>query len=378
MREGCLSTQQPIGQAHFEAVVMNQMGTAELPADLVLPNSPSVFAATPSGTVASPMAPTPGHLTVKTAVFSTGDRVEQLKRKFEEIPSAIPVQKLEDLATPSGDKSNLKPISCAVVIELCAGSAGLTAAIRSEGLDGLAVDSARNIHRPKAPIIRADLSSESGQRLILDIVEKAEIVHIHAGPPCGTSTKSREIPISKALRAAGAPQPKPLRSAEWPWGLPSLQGINRARVETANRIYLFVIKCVLIVFHKGGTFSIENPWRSWFWALPPVQSLLSLTGVFDTLFDQCTQGGERPVRRRWRSNVQQLNRLSGDCPGVSLTHVHKPFTIRLEADSWKCSTAEEAVYPPLLCKTAASAIKDSVVGRGFVAAPTAIHQDGID
>ena len=80
-----------------------------------------------------------------------------------------------------------RPLSSAVFIELCAGSGGLTAAIRKLGLDGIAID-LKKVDRPKAPIIDVDLTTEHGRAMVLRIIQTIETVHIHAGPPCGTSS----------------------------------------------------------------------------------------------------------------------------------------------------------------------------------------------
>jgi hypothetical protein len=73
-------------------------------------------------------------------------------------------------------------ISSAFALELCCGSAGLAAQLRVLGIDALGVDWTRNPQRPKAPIMQADLASDSGQSLIWDIATSANLQYSHGSP----------------------------------------------------------------------------------------------------------------------------------------------------------------------------------------------------
>ena len=53
-----------------------------------------------------------------------------------------------------------------IVLELCCGAAGYTAAVREYGVEAVGVDFDRNQSRPTAPCLRVDLSSEAGQQLL--------------------------------------------------------------------------------------------------------------------------------------------------------------------------------------------------------------------
>ena len=53
-----------------------------------------------------------------------------------------------------------------LTIELCAGSAGLSAAIAEQGMEAVAVDHAFNSHVPKVPCIRLDLSDERSWQVL--------------------------------------------------------------------------------------------------------------------------------------------------------------------------------------------------------------------
>ena len=97
---------------------------------------------------------------------------------------------------------------------------------------------------------------------------------------CGTSSRARERPVS--LSPWG---PAPLRSVEYPWGLPSLRGKDAFRVLAAF--------CRFFSDHDVK-WSVENPSRSYMWELGPFIELLDVAAFYD--FDACMHGGSVAVR----------------------------------------------------------------------------------
>ena len=94
-------------------------------------------------------------------------------------------------------------MSQAVTLELCAGSAGLSRAIKDLGPQAYGVDYDRNPQRPLAPIIKADVGTQDGQALITRFLQDSHPDYIHAAPPCGTSTRARERPMPMHLVLKG-------------------------------------------------------------------------------------------------------------------------------------------------------------------------------
>ena len=90
---------------------------------------------------------------------------------------------------------NLGSITSVVTLELCCGSAGLTAQLKSFGFDSLGVDWTRNPSRPLAPILQADLADLHGQELVWNISKSSNVQFSHGAPPCGTASKARERPM---------------------------------------------------------------------------------------------------------------------------------------------------------------------------------------
>ena len=103
-----------------------------------------------------------------------------------------------------------------IFIEVFAGSAGLCKALKQCGYSqSLAVDKVAS-PLARAPIITLDLCHPGSLAILLDLVERDCVAGIHLAPPCGTSSRARELPNG----------PPPLRSLEFPNGLPSLSGLD--------------------------------------------------------------------------------------------------------------------------------------------------------
>ena len=137
-------------------------------------------------------------------------------------------------------------------IEIFAGTGGLSAAIRHIGLDAVGIDHVV-AKRALAPVLRLDLSTEDGKALMWDMLARPSVAFVHLGPPCGTSSRARDI-------ANGGPPP--LRSDRFPDGRPNLTGTDLARVTTANALYHLVMA---FCCQQGILCTIENPSRSFAW-----------------------------------------------------------------------------------------------------------------
>ena len=64
----------------------------------------------------------------------------------------------------------------------------------------------------------------------------------------------------------GVPSPAPLRSAEYPLGIPGLSGLNKTKVEKANQLYSFTLRILISLEGRQIAISIENPFGSYLWA----------------------------------------------------------------------------------------------------------------
>ena len=80
----------------------------------------------------------------------------------------------------------------------------------------LSVDHEGN--NPVVLLVQLDLTTESGETILWDMLDSKQLVAVHLGLPCGTASlaRARERPVSQMLQSQGAPNPPPLRSAECP------------------------------------------------------------------------------------------------------------------------------------------------------------------
>ena len=115
-------------------------------------------------------------------------------------------------------------------IELCCGSAGRTSALFKAGFSFMAVDHKHNKHRPAVPVLALDLRSSHLWAFLERICETRQVFFIRAGPPCGTASRAREIPMP------GSGYTCQLRSETHPMGLPNVSASDAEKVASANAI----------------------------------------------------------------------------------------------------------------------------------------------
>ena len=144
-----------------------------------------------------------------------------------------------------------------VIIEIFAGSARVTACLRSLGLKRcFGVDHVKIMS--SGPVMVADLTTDEGMELLWTWLRSPNVLGIFAAPPCGTCSQARTIALHDA-RGRKLPGPKPLRSALKPNGFAHLQGQDALRVSLA-------MHHVLVFCHQRDMLiCVENPRSSLFW-----------------------------------------------------------------------------------------------------------------
>ena len=150
-----------------------------------------------------------------------------------------------------------------VVIEVFCGSARVTACLKELGLkESFGVDHV--LDKATSAAKRLDLTMEADQKVFLQWLHSPLVVGVFLAPPCGTCSLARNIQL-RDEKGRKIPGPRPLRSEEWPEGLPGLNSKERARVSSANKLYAFVAVIVEQAHSLGLIVVVENPRSSIFW-----------------------------------------------------------------------------------------------------------------
>ena len=131
-------------------------------------------------------------------------------------------------------------------IELCAGTAGVSAALIACGFDAVAIDH-KCVPGAKTAIYIADLCSPQGFALAKRFVLRPRCIGFLAAPVCGTASRAREI-----ITVDG---PRPLRSEELPDGLPDLTTPSERERVTGGLTRIAVRK-----YHLSASTLQESIW----------------------------------------------------------------------------------------------------------------------
>ena len=250
------------------------------------------------------------------------------------------------------------------MIEVFAGCAMLTSVAKSLGLGGIAIDKLRKAGA-RSTIYQLDLLQQKDRKLLWEWLHSPLLLYVHFAPVCGTASKAREIP------RAGVPNlPKPLRSLEFPLGLPMLSNSEQLRVSLAND--LFDITCDMFEFcvARGILASIENPRGSYFWCLPKVLALLKRYSLYAADFQACMFGSERDKWTRIMASFQQIEQMSVSC---NRKHVHKGWGFTIGADGQKTwATSVESQYPRQLCLALLTIVLQLAHSYGVILKPDSL------
>ena len=197
-----------------------------------------------------------------------------------------------------------------LVIEIFAGTGGITAWIRKVGMTSSFGIDCMKFNNPKSPIVILDLLSHEGEKLLWHYLANNRVIGLWMAPPCGTSSKARQIDNGGPL---------PLRSDLWPDGLCHLSLQDRERVAKANDLYSLTSRLANFAFENELFFFIENPFTSIYWKTSAFRSIPRLSDMFFQAHVACAYGSKRPKRTMLASNVSEVEMLCHGCTG---NHLH--------------------------------------------------------
>ena len=267
---------------------------------------------------------------------------------------------------------NRGSVSELVTIELCAGSAAYSATLKALGFQVIPIDHRFNEHQQKTRCVVIDLSADDAWDLVEKILDSGHVHSVHLGPPCGTASAARNRPIPFALRAQGAPCPPPLRSEQYPLGLPHLTKTQLRRVVTANKIYWLcskvIQKCILLRI----IVSMENPLNSLLWLVPWIAALLQLPELEFIVLDNCMFGSSRNKSSAFLCTKGVFSSMAVRC---DRKHTHRQWQLKWTEGKWKFDTAEEAEYTKELCDALAACVLAAAVAKNYVPLPLEVGDD---
>ena len=224
------------------------------------------------------------------------------------------------------------------ILEVFCGCAALTSSFRALGMDAWGVDYTQGkVASLTSAVVYMDLTMPKHQAGLYQLLSHPRLAFVHWAPPGDTANRAREIHIP------GGPQP--LRSEDYPLGLPDLhiaQPRQVRRVHQANELYRFTAEAIGHLSSRGIPWTLGGRSNSLLWHVPAFRALLS-ADTDDVMFDDCMWGGSRPIRTRMRSS-----------PGVAFaalwrlcdrSHSHSTW-----ADNAQVDASLTSAYTDTLCR----------------------------
>ena len=210
-----------------------------------------------------------------------------------------------------------------------------------------------------------DLTKESDQELLDEWLASPQLLWVHLAPVCGTASQAREIKRNFSC-------PRPLRSLDFPHGLPSLSDKELQRVTLANT--LFEYSCIVFerCIKRGVLVTMENPRSSYFWVTGYFLRLQRSYELFCTDFQVCMLGG---TRDKWTTIVASFHQISQLDIKCDHSHTHAPWGLVDNPDgSQTWATAEESQYPRKMCFALVHVVLQVAAEFGIILKPESIAE----
>ena len=228
-------------------------------------------------------------------------------------------------------------------LEVFSGTARLTAVLRSMGIPCL----------PPIDIMVSELVTEPADVVdaafwdfIMQLILLGAIFFMHFGTPCNT--------FSSARKEDGGPPP--LRSAEFPEGLPNLD-LDLFSVTFLGNLFVDRTAeacCALCLL--GKDFSVENPLFSLIWSTSALLKVAASCRTINVDFDQCMWGAPSVKPTRLMVTDAHFRALEVRCDG-SHTHIKlkgKVWSAFFGRKVYRTKLAQE--YPFRMCEVMAQCI----------------------
>ena len=189
----------------------------------------------------------------------------------------------------------------------------------------------------------------------------------HWGPNCATFTRAREKPIPGVKNP-----PRPLRSREWPEGLPGLRPHDSERVRKDTVMAKMAAADCQLAHSQGDGFTLEHPGRSLAHELSEWKQLAATPGVFQVfhhhcMFADCRHRKYQVVYTNILEVVDEIGLLCKSEAVCSRTgEPHEPWGHKVQHGRVIAfSTAPLSEYPKELCDAQARAYKHFIERTGY-------------
>lgn len=232
-------------------------------------------------------------------------------------------------------------------LELFAGTARITSALRKAGLQCFPIDTC---------IFRSHIVLHASvEHSIQHFLRSGRVQLVWLGMPCTT--------FSRARRNDGL-GPGPLRTTDAIWGLQGLNQTDQRKLRDGNALFLFTLRIVKLCQSLHIPYVIENPDPSMAWDMPPMRSFMQSVGAKTCQLDFCMFGAkwEKPTRLAY--NFLDLDSLNIRC--CSSNHIccrtHRPhlplkgrassgqfWTLIAQPYPWQLAAAFSGIAAKALC-----------------------------
>ena len=250
------------------------------------------------------------------------------------------------------------------MIELFAGSAVLCSIAKQWGLrESFAVAKTRK-KSARCSIHTLDLLQPSDRALLEEWMHSKLLAWVHLAPACSTASRTRDLWSSPSA-------PRPLRTDDYPLGLPTLSGSDAARVALANELFQFSCEVFRSAADRGILVTMENPRNSYLWQTPYVLDLQRHVPTAKADFQVCMFGGSRDKWTSILANFPHISQMSICCDG---NHRHaawgKAFDLN-NREVW--ATSLESQYPRKMCVALVQTILQALQERGVQLLPESLE-----
>ena len=225
-----------------------------------------------------------------------------------------------------------------VFLDVCSGAcAPLSEAMLQRGVSCLPIDIIRDS-------VMQDLLNDSAFHALLRVASSGIVKFAHASPIC------LEFSRLKTLDGDG---PRPIRTEDYPEGLPDLSAEEQARLHTSKLLLTRCLAILEVAFAAGAHVSLEQPRNALSWLLREVQAFLRLVSADLVVIPACSVGVS--LHKHWllASSWRPLQSLAATCAHAYSEH----FDIRGVRDAdgnWLSKSTAE--FPRELCEKFADAV----------------------